>query len=463
MCEEIQNCCRICLDSESDQVSILGDPTISVHMKSCLSVTVSPHDHLPKTICVSCVTLLKDFYNFQLNARCSQDWLESSVHEKLKKSSENKMLVQPLPDSEYNSDSLLEFLNNTENIEEYLNNLGKEDIPCIVNMLDKNEHTIEAAKANLKAPKVPSPKKKDAKKLKLGVDKSDPDFQTVKNLVIKETEPKGKTNQGKIDKNTIICFGCKILCDTVQKLLQHLSICDLALRTCVYCYALFDSKQQMQQHSIIHNTSVNNTNSVLTFTCNCGDTFVSKERLLQHHKTCRPDYAASVGCVYRCKECKDTFTDRFDLYKHAKEHIIKLEEKVCDICGHTFMGNEALIKHRIRQHEQGERLTYRCKVCGYTSPDRKETYIHVRNHTTKRQSPPRHLCETCGKSFAILTSLNRHVQQHGMANLSCNICGLHFRDTKAHSDHMKEHIEMTICEKCGESVNNYKLGLHTCG
>lgn len=370
MSDDVLNCCRICLDIESDHVSILGDPTISLHMKTCLAVTVSPNDHLPKTVCLSCVSLLNQFYNFQLNARCSQDWLESSLQEKMKKTVENKMVIQPLPDSEYNSDSLLEFLNNTANIEEYLNNLGKEDIPCIVNMLDRNEHSIEIAKMNNKTTKVPSPKKKDiSKKFKMEIDVLDTDLQIVKGLVVKETDAIIKVNQvSQHQKNAFICFGCKIKFDSVPRLLQHMSVCDLASRTCVHCDVLFNSKQQMQQHSISHNTS-------LPFTCNCGEHFQSKERLMQHHKTCHTDYAASIGCVYRCKECGDTFKERFHLYKHAKEHIIKIEERVCDVCGHTFIGSDALSKHRKKEHEKPENVMFK-----YVDPGKSIlTFLHDSN------------------------------------------------------------------------------------
>ncbi|KAJ8736036.1 hypothetical protein PYW08_006692 [Mythimna loreyi] len=453
MCDDVQNCCRICLDVESDHVSILGDPTISLHLKACLAVTVSSNDHLPKNICLSCVSLLNQFYNFQLNARCSQDWLESSVQEKTKKSTENKIVIQPLPDSEYNSDSLLEFLNNTANIEEYLNNLGKEDIPCIVNMLDKNEHSFEINKMNNKTVKVPSPKKKDlAKKFKTEREVMDTD-QLVKGLLMKEADPKIKVNQAKKE-NAFICFGCKIKYDTVQKLLQHLSVCDLALRTCVHCDTLFNSKQQMQQHSISHNTSG-------TFTCNCGEEFLSKERLTQHHKTCHTDYAATIGCVYRCKECGDTFKERFLLYKHAKEHILKAQERVCDICGHTFHGSDALNKHRKEEHEKPENVMYRCKICNTTSADRKEMYLHVKKHTA-RPEPTRHLCESCGRSFATSTSLSRHSLLHGSNRTICHICNKQVTDTKLLKQHIKELTEMAMCEKCGQNVNRYKLTMHTC-
>ncbi|XP_047026387.1 zinc finger protein 585A-like [Helicoverpa armigera] len=455
MCDDVQNCCRICLDAESDHVSILGDPTISLHMKSCLSVTVSANDHLPKTVCLSCVSLLNQFYNFQLNARCSQDWLESSVQEKLKKPSESKMVIQPLPDSEYNSDSLLEFLNNTANIEEYLNNLGKEDIPCIVNMLDRNEHSMEISKMNNKVTKVPSPKKKDiTKKFKLEKEVLDTDYQIAKGFAIKETDVKIKVNQVKVEKNDFICFGCKIKFDTVQKLLQHLSVCDIASRTCIHCNQLFNSKLQMQQHSLLHNTTQ-------PFTCNCGEEFPSKERLMQHHKTCHMDYAATVGYVYRCKGCGDTFRERFQLYKHAKEHIIKSEERVCDICGHTFPGSDALNKHRKEEHEKPENVMYKCKICNITSTDRKEMYLHVKKHTA-RPEPTRHLCESCGRSFTTRTSLLRHSLLHSSDKTVCHICQKQLMDTKLLEHHLMEHIEIAICEKCGQSMSRFKLATHGC-
>ncbi|CAB3241147.1 unnamed protein product [Arctia plantaginis] len=455
MCDDVQNCCRICLDRESDHISIIGDSTINLHLKSCLGVSVSPNDHLPKTICMSCVSLLNQFYNFQLNARCSQDWLESSVQEKGKKTAENKVPLQPLPDSEYNSDSLLEFLNNTANIEEYLNNLGKEDIPCIVNMLDRNEHNIEIAKATLKTSKVPSPKKKDAKKFKMDVDILESDLTVIKGLIKKETDPKTKISQVKNDKNIFVCFGCKTKFENVPKLLQHMSLCDIALRTCIHCNMLFNSKQQMQQHSITHNTSV-------PFTCNCGEQFQTKERLIQHHRTCHTDYAASVGCVYRCKECGDTFKERCQLYKHAKEHIIKSEERVCDTCGHTFMDSVTLAKHKKDEHVKLDNVMYRCKICSFTSIDRKKTYLHVKNHTA-RPKPTRHLCESCGRSFATRITLDRHMTQHGSDKTACNICSKQFTDSKSLEEHnMFQHSNTIMCEKCGQCVNSYKLNLHTC-
>lgn len=314
---DIQKCCRICLDVENEHVSILGDPTIHLHLKSCLGIRVVSSDDLPKAICGPCANQLKEYYNFQLTARCSQDFLESAVQEKSRKSTETKTPIQPLPDSEYNSDSLLEFLNNTANIEEYLNNLGKEDIPSIVNFLDRNEKSMSAAK-----PKMPTPKKKEAvaiiKKadMKMEIDVLDSDVDVVKEILMKGTEPKIKANPNQnmkvqvktLDKNNLTCFACEVKFDNIHKLSQHLSTCDIASRTCFHCNMLFDSKQKMQQHFVTHNNAFPSM-------CSCGMQFPSREKLTQHHKTCHVDYGAAMGCSYRCKECGEIFRERWVLLK----------------------------------------------------------------------------------------------------------------------------------------------------
>ncbi|CAH2989121.1 unnamed protein product [Chilo suppressalis] len=452
MTEELQKYCRICLDLETDHVSIIGDPTIHLHLKSCLAVTISPGDNLPKSICASCVSQLAQFYNFQLNARCSQDWLESSIEEKSKKCLETKTPIQPLPDSEYNSDSLLEFLNNTANIEEYLNNLGKEDIPSIVNLLDRNEKCISF---HAKDTKVPSPKKKSnfvkqSKNcdIKMEIDVLDSDIEIVQELLIKETEPKEK-NAHEDDSS---CFACGAIFNDIHKLTQHMSVCDAALRTCVHCKMLFDSKIKMQQHLLTHNL----------LSCKCGKQFQSKEKLIQHHKTCLVDYGAVMGCLYRCKECGLTFKERFQLYKHARRHVHKSEEKICDICGHSFIGNVALTKHKLEEHEKSENLMYRCKVCSITSSNRKEMYLHVKSHTFKQESSF-HLCESCGCNFSTHSSLLRHLTKHEkMKNLQCNVCSKYFTNDILLKEHKSQHSKIIICERCGQTVNGSKIDLHCC-
>ncbi|XP_068626829.1 gastrula zinc finger protein XlCGF26.1-like [Battus philenor] len=457
--ENIRNCCRICLDVDSKHVSVTDDPTVLVHIKSCLPINISFNDDLTKDICVNCVSQLCEFYNFQQNARCSQDWLESSLQEKVKKSLETKTYIQPLPDSEYNSDSLLEFLNNTANIEEYLNNLGKEDIPSIVNMLDKTtEHSVEIAKTNIKANKQTSPKKRDSPKskkcIKMDIDVLDSDFEIVKELLFKETEPKNKASSLKNTEKTT-CFACKSKFDNIQRLSQHLIVCDIALRTCIHCNLLFDSKKKMKEHSLSH--------GILThMSCSCGKQFTTKELLLQHYNNCHVDQSITMGFIHRCKQCGMTFKDRLQLYKHAKDHLIKSAERVCDICGHTFIGSDALTKHKKEEHEKSDNLLYRCKICNETSPSHKEMYMHVQKHTTK-QVLIRHLCESCGRSFASKATLLRHSVLHTQPKeQQCSFCCKKFKDAKSRVEHLSEHREVVMCDKCGQKLNKYKLDSHTC-
>ncbi|CAH2253849.1 zinc finger protein 91-like isoform X1 [Pararge aegeria] len=449
--DNVHDCCRICLDVESRHVSILDDSTINLHIKSCLPINISVNDDLPKSICESCVSQLKEFYNFQLNARCSQDWLESCVQEKSKKSIESKTQVHPLPDSEYNSDSLLEFLNNTENIEEYLNNLGKEDIPSIVNMLDRTVGTEANKIVNGKSLNQLSPKKSPNKTqtTKMDIDVLDSDIKIVKELM-KKAVPKNETKS--IEK--LSCFACKAKLDTIHKLSQHLSICDNAIRTCIYCNILFDSKQKMREHALIHS-------AFTPLTCNCGKQFDTKDNLLKHCKRCETDHIASMGFVYSCKQCKATFNEWLQMFQHAKEHVRKSEERICDICGHTFIGEESIAKHRKEKHEKPDNPLYRCKVCSFTSPDRKKIFCHVQKHT-QAKSTIRHLCESCGRSFANQSVLRNHSLQHAPKSHKCRICQKGFTDMKLKEEHVLEHIEMVMCEKCGQSVKSYKLAEHVC-
>lgn len=323
-------------------------------------MTVSTNDGLPKVICGSCVSQLNDFYNFQHHAYCSQDWLESISQEKAKKSAETKTPIQPLPDSEYNSDSLLEFLNNTANIEEYLNNLGKEDIPSIVDLFDKNENAVP------KPHKIPTPKKKDIVNkektdMNMEIDVLDSDVLIVKEILLKKLETKVKINKTATtyqksnskpnDKRSFKCFACNENFENISKLVHHLSTCDLALRTCIQCKMLFDSKLQLHKHFASHNSS--------TIFCMCGQEFLSMEVLEKHQKTCLIDHGEAMGCSYRCMECGENFKERVLLYQHAKGHILKSEERICDICGHSFIGSSALAKHKQDEHEKPVNALYR--------------------------------------------------------------------------------------------------------
>lgn len=356
MCDNIQNCCRICLDDERDRVSIIKDSSILLHLKSCLAITIPENDILPKVICVVCVSKLCEFYNFQLNARCSQDWLDTVIREKAKKQNEQKVPIQPLPDSEYNSDSLLEFLNNTENIEEYLNNLGKEDIPSIVKMFDKNNENpmdLQNRIPNNTKIKQPSPKKKESKpnyEMNMEIDVLDSDLEIVQELLLKENNVSKK--QTYIEKKNMVCFACKINFDSAHKLLQHYSICDRALRTCIKCDLLFDSKNKLLQHKVTCHTTV-------ACACNCGKQFNNKDNLVKHYQDCITDFAVTVGCAFRCKQCGDMFKDRLHLYKHAQEHVMKAQMKVCYDCGNNFVGEIALAIHRKNEHPTPDNMMFR--------------------------------------------------------------------------------------------------------
>lgn len=170
-------------------------------------------------------------------------------------------------------------------------------------MLDRTEGSDSTKLINGKTIKLPSPKKKESpnksQTTKMDIDILDADIKIFKEIM-KRSIPKNEIKS--VEK--LSCFACKTKLDTIQKLSHHLSICDNALRTCVYCNILFDSKQKMREHTLTHSV-------VTPLTCHCGKRFDSKEKLLKHCKNCEIDHIASMGFVYSCKQCGETFNERF--------------------------------------------------------------------------------------------------------------------------------------------------------
>ncbi|XP_055601094.1 uncharacterized protein LOC129749964 [Uranotaenia lowii] len=72
--------CRICLSDDELQVAIYGTygrkRKIPIKIRVCLPISVDPNDHLPKTICYSCVARLDQYYDYFCHSLTTQRVLE---------------------------------------------------------------------------------------------------------------------------------------------------------------------------------------------------------------------------------------------------------------------------------------------------------------------------------------------------------------------------------------------------
>ena len=58
-------------------------------------------------------------------------------------------------------------------------------------------------------------------------------------------------------------------------------------------------------------------------------------------------------------------------------------------------------------------------------------------------------CGVCGKTFATMFNLKRHLTQHGSKDFKCNVCSKEFHNKYTFKEHQKTHIiGKNMCKMC---------------
>ncbi|XP_013170580.1 PREDICTED: zinc finger protein 260-like [Papilio xuthus] len=219
---------------------------------------------------------------------------------------------------------------------------------------------------------------------------------------------------------------------------RHIEVCIEDGVNC--CDTLYhDTKLFVKHLEIAHVKKKNESNSCRS----CGFTANDKDELKDHITKLhvKDEYVQNKDVKHRdkwqkyipavCPECNKTFSNKYNMLMHMKNHKDATEKYPCDRCSKIYKSKASLKSHQEITHKGI--LSFVCSYCGEAFPSRIARDIHKRIHTGDKP----YTCKYCNRSYRAKNTLDRHLEIHlNVRNYECYICSKKFR----RSTHLKYHL-----------------------
>ena len=152
--------------------------------------------------------------------------------------------------------------------------------------------------------------------------------------------------------------------------------------------------------------------------------------------------------IKRSFKCSECNAVRPSIQKLNEHHRKRHNPQMCGVCNHTFAVASSLTRHMYKHEEK----RFKCDSCNFTSHFASELEVHKIVH----RKNPSHQCmhANCGKWFLRKWDLNLHLQKHKGAELKCDHEDCMFKTStmKQLKEHQIKHTddfphECKICHK----------------
>jgi hypothetical protein len=142
--------------------------------------------------------------------------------------------------------------------------------------------------------------------------------------------------------------------------------------------------------------------------CGSDKTWTSSFSVWHHFNSEHADMQDDSYCVFKCDMCDKKFPNKSMLTRHRNHKHESLFRFQCTKCPKRLASNK-LLKLHMTQHT-GEK-PYGCDLCEYKAITQSIVNQHkMRMHegSIPNKVLPKHVCDTCGKSFKVLFFINSY-------------------------------------------------------
>ncbi|KAH8370336.1 hypothetical protein KR093_003089 [Drosophila rubida] len=218
---------------------------------------------------------------------------------------------------------------------------------------------------------------------------------------------------------------------------------------CHICQRVMGHRRSLELHMRMHEIKQRGR----LYQCEqCSKKFYSSVVCERHKLTHIPKEQWLVNCT----NCKKTFPNEYLMQQHVKLVHLRKFDKICDVCGKSIRGREALVRH-MEEHTGVPQKVIKCNLCESTLTTKYGLARHIKMmHTAENLQPIQ--CEYCLKVSPSLQAHQHHIKYtHNTARShQCPMCEKAFKRPNELREHMTTHTGEVLytCPHCPKTFNS---------